>query len=78
MTERQPGPTNGPTTPAAEMRPENIYGDGEGRWFFENKEVTHMSVWWLCPDGHSFTASIAQRVEGVGCPACSQWSGDGS
>lgn len=27
-------------------------------------------VYWICPKGHSYQASIAKRVEGRGCPYC--------
>ena len=27
-------------------------------------------VWWKCPKGHSYFASVASRVRGSGCPAC--------
>lgn len=29
------------------------------------------SVWWLCDQGHSWTARIIDRVKGYGCPFCS-------
>lgn len=28
-------------------------------------------VWWICPNGHSYEASIDQRNTGNGCPYCS-------
>lgn len=28
-------------------------------------------VWWMCPNGHSYSASISSRVNGIGCPICS-------
>ena len=29
-------------------------------------------VWWICPTGHSYTATVAHRTEdGTGCPFCS-------
>ena len=31
---------------------------------------SHRSVWWLCPEGHSWRASIKSRVDGCGCPVC--------
>ena len=31
---------------------------------------SHRSVWWLCPEGHSWHASIKSRVDGCGCPVC--------
>ena len=36
-------------------------------------EVTRCSgkkVWWKCPEGHSFRASISGRSQGNGCPYC--------
>lgn len=38
------------------------------------KDVTlHSSkkVWWVCPKGHDWKASIDRRSRGVGCPYCS-------
>jgi len=31
---------------------------------------TLKKVWWKCPKGHSYFASVASRVRGSGCPAC--------
>jgi len=30
-----------------------------------------LKVWWTCPKGHDYQASIANRVSGKGCPYCS-------
>lgn len=38
------------------------------------KNVTSQSgrkVWWICKEGHSYQARIADRTEGHGCPYCS-------
>lgn len=33
---------------------------------------THRKVWWRCPQGHSWQASVVSRVQqGTGCPVCS-------
>lgn len=32
---------------------------------------SHRSVWWQCPQGHEWKALIKTRVEGNGCPICS-------
>lgn len=29
-------------------------------------------VWWICPNGHEWMASIANRTKGSGCPFCSK------
>lgn len=31
-------------------------------------------VWWKCPQGHEWKASISDRVKGRGCPTCGQTS----
>ena len=31
---------------------------------------TLKKVWWLCPKGHGYFASIASRVRSTGCPVC--------
>ena len=28
-------------------------------------------VWWLCPKGHEYVSAISKRMEGQGCPYCS-------
>ncbi|MBR2455205.1 MAG: hypothetical protein IKB36_04050 [Clostridia bacterium] len=41
---------------------------------FNPKEITSHSgkkVWWICANGHSFDATIANRANGKGCPYCS-------
>ena len=38
------------------------------------KNVTSQSgrkAWWICKEGHSYQARIADRTEGHGCPYCS-------
>lgn len=40
---------------------------------FNPKEITSHSgkkVWWICANGHSFDATIANRANGKGCPIC--------
>ena len=32
---------------------------------------SHTSVWWQCSKGHEWRAVIKSRVEGNGCPICS-------
>lgn len=32
---------------------------------------SHVSVWWQCDSGHEWRATIKSRVEGNGCPVCS-------
>jgi len=55
--------------------PENIYGDGAGRWIHDGVDVSDRAVWWRCASGHSYQASIARRPEGDGCPACKYMNG---
>lgn len=31
---------------------------------------SNQKVWWLCPEGHSYMASIQNRTNGTGCPVC--------
>ena len=31
---------------------------------------TRTKVWWLCPEGHSYQASILHRAHGTNCPTC--------
>ena len=38
----------------------------------EVKYVSNQKVWWICPKGHSYSASISNRLYGkTGCPICS-------
>lgn len=30
-----------------------------------------MLLWWKCPNGHSYSISVAQRIKDTGCPYCS-------
>ena len=42
-------------------------------WGLNPNEITSHSgkkVWWICINGHSFEATIANRVNGKGCPYC--------
>lgn len=32
---------------------------------------THRKVWWKCSNGHEWSAQIKARVNGTGCPVCS-------
>jgi len=32
---------------------------------------THRKVWWQCAKGHEWLAQVKSRVEGTGCPYCS-------
>ncbi len=34
---------------------------------------SHRRVWWQCPKGHSWQASVASRVLGCGCPVCANY-----
>lgn len=39
---------------------------------------TQKSIFWLCPLGHTYSATIAHRTDGTGCPYCAGkkvWSG---
>ena len=41
---------------------------------FNPNEITSHSgkkVWWVCANGHSFDATVANRANGKGCPYCS-------
>ena len=48
-------------------------------WDFEKnikkpEEITkgsHEKIWWKCKNGHSWSAPVANRVKGHGCPYCS-------
>ena len=31
---------------------------------------TRRKVWWICPKGHAYQASVSSRVNGSGCPIC--------
>ena len=31
---------------------------------------THRKVWWKCPQGHEWQASVHSRAQGTGCPIC--------
>ena len=32
---------------------------------------SHIRVWWVCPKGHEYEASVSNRTRGTGCPYCS-------
>ena len=32
---------------------------------------TNKKVWWLCPEGHTYSAFVYARIAGDGCPYCS-------
>ena len=32
---------------------------------------SHKKVWWICPKGHEYSATVSNRVFGRGCPICS-------
>lgn len=32
---------------------------------------SHKKVWWICPKGHEYSATVSNRVLGRGCPICS-------
>lgn len=32
---------------------------------------SHIRVWWVCPKGHEYEASVGNRTRGTGCPYCS-------
>ena len=36
----------------------------------EYQKTSNKTVWWICVKGHSWQASIANRVHGTGCPVC--------
>ena len=41
------------------LRPENFsFGSGK-------------KMWWICPNGHSYEATLNHRTNGNGCPYCS-------
>lgn len=50
--------------------PENILQGPDGRWYHDGIDVTDRPVWWLCPVGHSWQASLAAREAGADCPRC--------
>ncbi len=31
---------------------------------------SRVKIWWLCPKGHEYQATIANRTNGTGCPIC--------
>lgn len=48
--------------------------DYEKNGILQPDEVTKYSmkkVWWRCPNGHSYQATVSNRTQGRGCPFCS-------
>lgn len=37
----------------------------------ELSKGSNRKVWWICPKGHSFQSTVANRTNGNGCPFCS-------
>lgn len=37
------------------------------------KPMSSRRVWWLCPEGHEWDATVATRSQGGGCPFCAHW-----
>ena len=35
------------------------------------KPQSNLKVWWICDAGHEWSATVASRVQGKGCPYCS-------
>jgi len=31
----------------------------------------NLQIWWLCPNGHEWTATVPERLQGMNCPYCS-------
>lgn len=57
----------------------SVFPDISKEWDYEkNKELLPSKVsigsdkkaWWLCPLGHSYSASISSRIRGRGCTVC--------
>lgn len=56
-----------------------IYPDLCKEWDYEKNELcpskitphSHKKVWWKCKNGHSWKATIKNRVNGTCCPSCS-------
>ena len=51
--------------------PENIVAV-DGKFLHDGVDVTHRLVWWRCPLGHEWQASLATRTApaDAGCPTC--------
>ena len=58
----------------AERHPELLVEWDYNKNLIKPEEVSFSSrtkVWWVCPKGHSYEASVEQRHAGNGCPYCS-------
>lgn len=58
---------------------ETVYPDLAKEWDFQKNSVlpsqttchSHKKVWWICPNGHSYQATVHHRSYGDNCPYCS-------
>lgn len=58
---------------------ETVYPDLAKEWDFQkNSDLpsqttchSHKKVWWICPNGHSYQATVDHRSYGDNCPYCS-------
>ena len=58
---------------------ETVYPDLAKEWDFQkNTDLpsqttchSHKKVWWICPNGHSYQATVHHRSYGNNCPYCS-------
>lgn len=66
------------TAPGQDLR--SVYPELSGQWHpVKNGALrpedclpgSHRSVWWRCERGHEWKALIKSRIEGNGCPVCS-------
>ena len=48
------------------------YEKNEGRRPEDFTGTSGQMIYWICPNNHSYCASIAHRVYGTGCPKCSE------
>ena len=57
-----------------------LYPILEKEWDYQKNEAlrpdmltagSDKKVWWICPQGHSYSSSVSSRVRGRGCPICS-------
>ena len=57
----------------AELMAEWDWEKNNERGFIPNEITIHSGkkVWWICANGHSFDATVANRSNGRGCPYCS-------
>ena len=57
--------------PSTLFTPENIYlNEATGRWYHDGIDVTDVGLWWRCPSGHSFAATLGEQTSGGLCPTC--------